>query len=112
MNTFDQIFDTGRAFRLFFDHPDVTDEGRAFAHVDVVVTTDDKDDLTGYRASVSPPRHGLGDQDAGDVEAIRIYDDVRHVRKSAVVMVEPFGDVSDLDVTRDETNEFDATEDE
>jgi hypothetical protein len=108
--TFDNGYDTGDVVRLFFGHAPAVEHGGPFARIDLVVLSDGGDQITGHRASVSDKTRGAIDDDpeAAPTHRVRVYDDTRTVRKSAVVMKRHFGsvDADDVNVAQDDTGSW------
>jgi len=116
MTAFDDGYSPGDVVRLKFGHPSGGHEGAPFARQDVVVTSGNGDSIAGHEASVSDKTRGSLYEDDADDEPktdVRIASaEPIVVRKAAVVMKKPFGNVAedDVRVTKDPTGEYDAVD--
>jgi len=99
--TFDNGYDTGDVVRLFFGHAPAVEHGGPFARQDLVVLSDGGDQIIGHAVTISDKTRGSLANDDVDGEPkndVRVRNDTRTVRKSAVVMKRHFGSVDDADV--------------
>lgn len=114
--TFDDGYDRGDVFRLFFGHPAGGTEGSPFASRSIVVVADDGDAIVGHYATVTDKTRGSIDDDPDDDPAhrVRVKSRTLTIRKAAVVMKRHFGTVGvddDVRIADDSTGTWQGGDD-